>query len=101
MWTDKGVTLGVVVASNGYPLDYEKGVKLPAKTEGNIITYYAGAQFAENEQDLLSNGGRVYMLVTTADTVKEAQDTIYKELAQQNTEGLFYRTDIGSKAIKD
>ena len=41
-WTDKGVTLGVVVASNGYPLDYEKGVKLPAKTEGDIITYYAG-----------------------------------------------------------
>ena len=41
------------------------------------------------------------MLVTTADTVKEAQETIYKELDKQNTEGLFYRTDIGSKAIKD
>ena len=40
------------------------------------------------------------MLVTTADTVKEAQDTIYQELAQQKTEGLFYRTDIGSKAIR-
>lgn len=41
------------------------------------------------------------MLVTTADTVKEAQDAIYSELNKQNTEGLFYRTDIGSKAIKD
>ena len=51
-WTDKGVTLGVVVASNGYPLAYEKGVKLPAKTEGDIITYYAGAKLAENGQDL-------------------------------------------------
>ena len=100
-WTDKGVTLGVVVASNGYPLAYEKGVKLPAKTEGDIITYYAGAKFAENGQDLLSNGGRVYMIVTTADTVKETQETIYQELSQQNTEGLFYRNDIGSKAIKD
>ena len=100
-WTDKGVTLGVVVASNGYPLDYEKGVKLPAKTEGDTITYYAGAKFAENSRALLSNGGRVYMLVTTADTVKEAQNTIYQELAQQKTEDLFYRTDIGSKAIKD
>ena len=94
------MTLGVVVASNGYPLDYEKGVELPAKTEGDIITYYAGAKFSENSRALLSNGGRVYMLVTTAATVKEAQDTIYQELAQQNTEGLFYRTDIGSKAIK-
>ena len=99
-WTDKGVTLGVVVASNGYPLDYEKGVKLPAKTEGDIITYYAGAKFAENGQDLLSNGGRVYMLVTTADTVKDGQNIIYNELNKQNTEGLFYRTDIGSKANK-
>ena len=100
-WTDKGVTLGVVVASKGYPLDYAKGVELPAKTEGDIITYYAGAKFAENSRALLSNGGRVYMLVTTADTVKEAQETIYQELDKQNTEGLFYRTDIGSKAIKD
>ena len=95
------MTLGVVVASNGYPLAYEKGVKLPSKTEGDIITYYAGAKFAENSRALLSNGGRVYMLVTTADTVKETQDIIYSQLAQQKTEGLFYRTDIGSKAIKD
>ena len=58
-WTDKGVTLGVVVASNG-----------------------------------------VYMLVTTADTVKDGQNIIYSELNNQNTEGLFYRTDIGSKANK-
>ena len=99
-WTDKGVTLGVVVASNGYPLAYEKGVKLPAKTEGDIITYYAGAKFAENGQDLLSNGGRVYMLVTTADTVKDGQNIIYNELNKQNTEGLFYRNDIGSNANK-
>ena len=99
-WTAKGVTLGVIVASKGYPLAYEKGVKLPTKTEGDIITYYAGAKFAENGQDLLSNGGRVYMLVTTADTVKDGQNIIYNELNKQNTEGLFYRTDIGSKANK-
>ena len=99
-WTDKGVTLGVVVASNGYPLDYAKGVELPAKTDGDIITYYAGSKFSENSRALLSNGGRVYMLVTTADTVKDGQNIIYSELAQQKTEGLFYRTDIGSKAIR-
>lgn len=99
-WLDSGVTLGVVVASNGYPLDYEKGVVLPAKTEGDITTYYAGARFAENSRALLSNGGRVYMLVTTADTVQEAQEKIYSELKKQDTTGLFYRTDIGSKAVK-
>ncbi|HEM2735444.1 TPA: phosphoribosylamine--glycine ligase [Streptococcus suis] len=99
-WLDSGVTLGVVVASNGYPLDYEKGVELPAKTEGDITTYYAGARFAENSRALLSNGGRVYMLVTTADTVQEAQEKIYSELKNQDTTGLFYRIDIGSKAVK-
>ena len=40
------------------------------------------------------------MLVTTADTVKDGQNIIYSELNKQNTEGLFYRTDIGSKANK-
>ena len=99
-WTNQGVTLGVVVASQGYPLDYKKGVPLPEKTEGDIITYYAGAKFDEKGQALLSNGGRVYMLVTTADSVKEAQEKIYAELNNQQTEGLFYRNDIGSKAVK-
>ncbi|HEM3165167.1 TPA: phosphoribosylamine--glycine ligase [Streptococcus suis 92-1191] len=99
-WLDSGVTLGVVVASNGYPLDYEKGVTLPEKTKGDITTYYAGVRFAENSRALLSNGGRVYMLVTTADTVQEAQEKIYSELKNQDTTGLFYRTDIGSKAVK-
>ncbi|MGT2912129.1 phosphoribosylamine--glycine ligase [Streptococcus cameli] len=99
-WQENGVTLGVVVASNGYPLDYEKGVHLPAKTEGDIITYYSGAKFDENGKALLSNGGRVYMLVTTSDTVSAAQDNIYTELAKQETQGLFYRKDIGSKAIQ-
>jgi phosphoribosylamine--glycine ligase len=100
-WTDRGVTLGVVVASKGYPLDYEKGVVLPEKTEDDIITYYAGAKFDEKGRALLSNGGRVYMLVTTADSVKEAQEKIYAQLKNQETEGLFYRNDIGSKAIKE
>ncbi|MET3645325.1 phosphoribosylamine--glycine ligase [Streptococcus gallinaceus] len=99
-WTDSGVTLGVVVASNGYPLAYDKGMELPEKTTGDIVTYYAGAKFSKNGRALLSNGGRVYMLVTTADTVQAVQDLIYNQLKTQNTEGLFYRTDIGSKAVK-
>ena len=98
-WLNEGVTLGVVVASEGYPLDYEKGLPLPDKTAGDIITYYAGAKFAENSRALLSNGGRVYMLVTTADTVSAAQEKIYDQLKKQDTTGLFYRHDIGGKAL--
>ena len=98
-WLNEGVTLGVVVASEGYPLDYEKGLPLPEKTAGDIITYYAGAKFAANSRALLSNGGRVYMLVTTADTVSAAQEKIYDQLKKQDTTGLFYRHDIGGKAL--
>ena len=98
-WLAEGVTLGVVVASKGYPLDYEKGLPLPEKTDGDIITYYAGAKFTENSRALLSNGGRGYMLVTTADTVSAAQEKIYDQLKKQNTTGLFYRHDIGGKAL--
>ncbi|HER9716211.1 TPA: phosphoribosylamine--glycine ligase, partial [Streptococcus pyogenes] len=63
--------------------------------------YYAGVKFSENSELLLSNGGRVYMLVTTEDSVKAGQDKIYTQLAQQDTTGLFYRNDIGSKAIRE
>lgn len=99
-WLEEGLTLGVVVASEGYPLAYEKGVVLPAKREGEIVTYYAGAKFSADGQALLSNGGRVYMLVTTADDVSAAQTRIYQELDKQKQPGLFYRNDIGSKALK-
>lgn len=99
-WLEEGLTLGVVVASEGYPLAYEKGVVLPAKREGEIVTYYAGAKFSADGQALLSNGGRVYMLVTTADDVSAAQTRIYQELDKQNGQAFFYRNDIGSKALK-
>ena len=96
-WLTSGVTLGVVVAATGYPGDYEKGVALPEKTTGDITTYYAGV--VENDAlTLVTNGGRVYLLETTADTVSSAQDIIYQTLAAQDTTGLFYRTDIGDKA---
>ena len=96
-WREDGVTLGVVVASQGYPGAYSKGHPLPEKTAGDIITYYAGVESAE--QGLISNGGRVYMLATTAATVAEAQRLIYATLKEQDTTGFFYRSDIGSKAL--
>lgn len=96
-WLTSGVTLGVVVASEGYPGDYAKGVRIPSKTSGEMITYYAGVA-TDNENQLVTSGGRVYLLATTADTVSKAQEAIYTTLATQETTGLFYRNDIGDKA---
>ena len=88
-WTDKGVTLGVVVASNGYPLDYEKVSSCQPRQKATSSPTMQGLSLRKMSRALLSNGGRVYMLVTTADTVKDAQNTIYSQLDKQNTEGLF------------
>lgn len=98
-WQEDGVTLGVVVASDGYPLAYNKGVTLPEKTSGDVMTYYAGAKYSDDKKALLSNGGRVYMLVTSENDVKSAQEKVYTTLKSQKTDGLFYRNDIGSKAL--
>ena len=73
------------------------------KIQGSPIGDYENESFKkfdENGKDLLSNGGRVYMLVTTADSVQAAQEKIYAQLDKQDTAGLFYRTDIGSKALE-
>ncbi|WP_172355178.1 phosphoribosylamine--glycine ligase [Lactococcus insecticola] len=96
-WLDSGVTLGVVVASDGYPGDYAKDVPVPEKTSGDITTYYAGVK-ADKTGHLVTNGGRVYLLEATADSVTSAQNIIYKKLQAQDTTGLFYRRDIGDKA---
>ena len=87
----------MVVASEGYPGDYAKGVRIPEKTSGEMITYYAGVA-TDKENQFVTSGGRVYLLATTADTVSKAQEAIYTTLAAQETTGLFYRNDIGDKA---
>ena len=96
-WLTSGVTLGVVVASEGYPGDYDKGIRIPEKTSGDMMTYYAGVS-TDATGRLVTSGGRVYLLATTAETVSNAQEAIYKILAAQETTGLFYRNDIGDKA---
>ncbi|MFR8883488.1 MAG: hypothetical protein ACLVGS_07660 [Streptococcus agalactiae] len=85
----------MVVASNGYPLAYE-GVKLPAKTDGDIITYYAGAKLPKWPRP--SQTADVFTCYHNSRHRQRRQNIIYNELNKQNTEGLFYRNDIGSKA---
>ncbi|MDH6365208.1 phosphoribosylamine--glycine ligase [Enterococcus sp. PF1-24] len=97
-WKDTGYSLGVVVAADGYPDDYQKGVVIPdfADLENENI-YYAGV--AEAGAELVTNGGRVYLVEASGDTLEEAQRKVYQVLAEKNTAGTFYRKDIGGKAI--
>ncbi|WP_217587884.1 phosphoribosylamine--glycine ligase [Lentibacillus saliphilus] len=84
---------GIVVAAEGYPAAYEKGMALP-EFAGDTYTVMAGV--AEEEGRLVANGGRVMLVGAKGQTVKDAAEMVYKALnTTGKLEGYFYRKDIG------
>ncbi len=96
-WLESSVTLGVVVAAEGYPSQAKLGLILPEIPEG-LNVYYAGVSKNENNQ-LISSGGRVYLVSETGEDVKSTQKLLYEKLDKLENNGFFYRHDIGSRAI--
>ncbi len=99
-WTDK-VSLGVVMAAQGYPDEYAKGEVIrgiPFETDHSKV-FHAGTTLDESQQ-VLSNGGRVLCVVALGNDVKQAQDEAYLMVRQIQWPGAYYRNDIGFKAIK-
>ena len=96
-WLESSVTLGVVVAAEGYPSQAKLGLILPEIPEG-LSVYYAGVSKNENNQ-LISSGGRVYLVSETGEDVKSTQKLLYEKLDKLENDGFFYRHDIGSRAI--
>ncbi|BCB02205.1 phosphoribosylamine--glycine ligase [Bacillus sp. KH172YL63] len=99
-WSEEAV-LGVVLAAEGYPGEYEKGIPLPdieGTVDADTLVYHAGTDLNEDGA-LVSNGGRVLLVASSAATVEEAQADVYKQLSKVECSGLFYRSDIGQKAI--
>jgi phosphoribosylamine--glycine ligase len=97
---DKQAMIGVVVAANGYPENYEKGAVLKGieTFSDEIFTFHAGT--VKNESgDFVTAGGRVLLVGAKADNLGEASKKVYKELEKLNCDGVFYRKDIGYKAI--
>lgn len=101
-WQEDEICLGVVVSSEDYPQSSGSGVNLELFKDlpANIDVDFAGVKEDENHQ-LVSDGGRILCLTTTAKTVKEAQKNIYSWLYQQDLAGLRYRSDIGHRAVND
>ena len=94
--------LGVVLAAEGYPGEYGKGIPLPdleSAQDHKTLVYHAGTELTE-DGSLVSNGGRVLLVASSASTVEKAQSDVYKELGKTDFQGLFYRKDIGRKAIE-
>jgi phosphoribosylamine--glycine ligase len=100
---DHRVSLGVVMAAGGYPDDYNKGdiIKgLPAISpadEKNAKVFHAGT--AENNADIVTAGGRVLCVVALGDNITKAQASAYKLVDQIHWDRVYYRTDIGHRAI--
>ena len=97
---DPWAMLGVVVASKGYPENYEKGAVLNGieTFSDDTFTFHAGT--VKNETgEFVTAGGRVLLVGAKADNLGEASKKVYKELEKLNCGGIFYRKDIGYKAI--
>lgn len=97
---DEQAMIGVVVAANGYPEKYEKGAILRGldAVSKDLFVFHAGTKKGESGE-FETNGGRVLLAGAKADTLKEAQETVYKGLQQLQCDGVFYRKDIGFRAI--
>jgi phosphoribosylamine--glycine ligase len=95
---DERVSLGVVLAANGYPNDYKKGEKIvvPADSEDAKI-FHAGTKLDNN--NMVSNGGRVLCATALGSSIQEAQQKAYELVDKIDWHGSYYRTDIGFKAL--
>lgn len=92
--------LGVVVAANGYPESYGKGAVIKGlENMDDVSVFHAGTSLDE-DGNFTVDSGRVLLVAGKSKTIKDAQDKVYKELEKMESDGVFYRKDIGFKAIR-
>lgn len=94
IWSKK-VSHGVVLASTNYPASSTKGSLITGLENSDALIYHMGTK--ETENGLVTNGGRVLMVVTMEDTLEQAFAHTYKEVNKIQCKDLFYRHDIGKK----
>ena len=95
---DNRVSLGVVLAADGYPGSYNSGeiIGLPKDSQDSKV-FHAGTK--SDNGKVLSSGGRVLCATSLGESIQDAQKNAYKLLSQIDWTGSYYRTDIGFKAI--
>jgi phosphoribosylamine--glycine ligase len=93
--------LAVVLASKGYPLSVERGVKIGglslAASHPGVTIFQAATRRVGD--DIVSDGGRVLSVTAIADSVVEARALAYDAIRDIEMPGGFYRTDIGMRAV--
>lgn len=85
----------VMLTSGGYPDNYEKGKVIEGlnKLDDDIVVFHSGTKLIDGK--LVTNGGRVLGITSSASTVEEAAKKVYENIKRINFEGMHYRTDIG------
>ncbi|MBQ7342560.1 MAG: phosphoribosylamine--glycine ligase [Alistipes sp.] len=96
-WSEKA-TLGIVLASKGYPGDYKKGYVIEGLDRVGSKVYHMGTALKDGK--LVTNGGRVLFVVGEGATLKEAQQAALAAVEKIECDNLFHRSDIGHQAIK-
>ncbi|NPD46494.1 MULTISPECIES: phosphoribosylamine--glycine ligase [unclassified Lentimicrobium] len=88
------VAASVMLVSGGYPDAYEKGKVITGLEESDEnILFHAGTKV--DEQNIVSNGGRVLAITSLADTMEDALKASYKKAEKVDFEGKYYRKDLG------
>lgn len=97
-WDDVA-TVGVMMASGGYPGSYERGIAIHGveDVDDDVQVFMAGAQ-RDADGRLVTAGGRVLCVVARGDTMTEAREQAYDNVARIKFAGAHYRTDIGATA---
>ena len=97
---DKRAALGVVLASGGYPDIYQKGhviSGLPDTENSDMKVFHAGTR-QENDQ-IVTSGGRVICACALGEDIADAQKKAYDLTHRIQWQDVYFRTDIGNKAI--
>jgi len=98
-WDDR-VALGVVMAAGGYPASYRKGdviSGLPDGEQEGLKVFHAGTKIQDGR--VVSNGGRVLCATAMGISVSDAQAKAYALAGKITWEDVYYRTDIGHRAV--
>lgn len=93
-WDDQ-VTLGVVMASDGYPASSTKDAVIEGLEDVDSMIFHMGTD--DKDGKLVTAGGRVLIVVSKEDTLQEAYDKAYADIEKVKCDKLFYRHDIGKK----
>ena len=95
-WADFA-TLGIVLASKGYPGSYEKGFEIKGLDQVDGTVYHMGT--ARKEDRLVTSGGRVMIVVCRGETPAEAREKALQQVGRIECDNLFFRRDIGAKGL--